>query len=169
VRRFVAALAATAGPAVMLAGCGGDGDGDRAATAERRAEVAERGAEVMPFDLDATTHRFEPVDDGLVETVVADDPGDVEQVGLVRQHLAEEAERFADGDLDDPAAIHGEEMPGLDEIAAGAVAGRIVVDYRPVEGGGRITYSTDRPALVDALHHWGEAQVSDHGDHAEGS
>jgi glycosyltransferase involved in cell wall biosynthesis len=27
--------------------------------------------------------------------------------------------------------------------------------------------STDEPRLVDALHRWGEAQVTDHGDHAE--
>jgi hypothetical protein len=32
----------------------------------------------MPFDLEATRHRFEPVDDGLVETVVADDHEDTE-------------------------------------------------------------------------------------------
>lgn len=40
--------------ALSVAGCGGADD----SLAERQAEVAERGAQVMPFDLDATTHTF---------------------------------------------------------------------------------------------------------------
>lgn len=54
--------------ALMLAGCGGDAD----VLAQRRAELAERGAGVMPFDPEATTHRFELTDTGLVQTVIAD-------------------------------------------------------------------------------------------------
>src|SRR5690606_6813965 len=54
---------------VAVGGCGDDGS----AGSDRQAEVAERGASVMPFDLDATVHRFEPRDDGLVQTVVAHD------------------------------------------------------------------------------------------------
>lgn len=153
--------------AVVLAACGGDGgdgDGD-GAREDRQAEVAERGSDVMPFDLDATTHRFEPVADGLVQTVVADDPGDAEQVRLVRGHLAEEAERFGRGDFGDPAAIHGHDMPGLAELEAGHE--RVEVVLAEVEAGARLTYTTADPALVDALHRWAEAQVMDHGAHAE--
>ena len=86
---------------VLAAACGQDADG----AGDRQAEVADRGAEVMPFDLDATTHRFEPLDDGLLQTVVVDDPADADQVALVREHLADEAERFASGDFDDPASL----------------------------------------------------------------
>jgi hypothetical protein len=131
----------------------------------RQADVARRGAEVMPFDLDATTHRFEPIEDGLLQTVVADDPNDGEQLSLIREHLAAEAERFADGDYGDPASIHGEDMPGLAELAAGA--GAIVIELEELPDGARVIYTTDDPALVDALHRWGEAQITDHGDHAE--
>jgi hypothetical protein len=143
----------------MLGACGGDGD------ASRQDAVAEQGAEVMPFDLDATTHRFDPTDTGLVETVVADDPGDGDQVALVQQHLADEAERFRRGDYGDPAAIHGREMPGLSELSAGAAA--ISIEYADLPDGARLTFTTDDPTLVDALHRWGEAQVMDHGAHAE--
>src|SRR5690606_9321400 len=108
---------------------------------------------VMPFDLEATTHVFEPRDDGLVQRVVADDPGDTRQVELVREHLAGEAERFAAGDLGDPASIHGRDMPGLAEIEAGH--DRIDVRYRDLPVGGSITYTTDDPDLVEALHAWG--------------
>jgi hypothetical protein len=55
--------------------------------ADRRAEVAERGAEAMPFDLEAPTHRFESTETGLVQTVTADDTQDREQIALIREHL----------------------------------------------------------------------------------
>lgn len=163
------ALALSLAPGA-LAACADDGGGGGATEAldERRAEVAERGTEVMPFDLDATTHRFDSRPDGLVQTVVADDPeaeGGSEQVALVREHLADEAERFSRGDFGDPASIHGEEMPGLAALTAGV--DRIAVVYAEVPDGARITYTTDEPELVEALHLWAEAQVMDHGDHAE--
>jgi hypothetical protein len=148
--------------AVALLGCGGGG-----ASASRQDEVAERGAEVMPFDLDATTHRFEPTASGLEQTVVADDPDDHEQVALVREHLAAEAARFRAGDYDDPAAIHGDHMPGLAELSAGADG--VVVELSELDDGARLTFTSADPALVDALHRWGEAQTMDHGTHADQS
>jgi hypothetical protein len=162
-RPLPAAALAVALLVVLAAACGGGGDGD--ALAERRADVAERGAPVMPFDLDATTHRFMPVPTGLVQTVVADDPTASDQVALVREHLAQEASRFRAGDYGDPARIHGDDMPGLAELEAGADA--IAVAYEDTPDGGRITYATDDPALVDALHRWAEAQTMDHGAHAD--
>jgi hypothetical protein len=147
--------------AALAVGCGGDGPDDR------QREVAERGAEVMPFDLDATTHRFEPVADGLVQTVVADDPTDDGEVAAIRGHLTDEAAAFEEGQFGDPAAIHGHEMPGLAALEAGYRD--IAIAYEPVEAGARITYTTSRPALIDALHLWAEAQVTDHGEHAEGA
>lgn len=159
--RTVPLLASSIVAAVMLAGCGGDAD----ALAQRQADVAERGAEVMPFDLEATTHRFESTDTGLIQTVTADDPADSEQVGLIREHLEEEAARFAQGDLDDPAAIHGEDMPGLAELRAGAA--EIDIQLEHLDDGALLTYTTSDPTLIEALHRWGQAQVSDHGDHAE--
>jgi hypothetical protein len=159
--RTTSVLAAVILTAATLAGCGGEGDG----LADRQAEVARRGAEVMPFDLEATTHRFEPTGTGLVQTVTADDPGDREQIALIREHLEEEAGRFARGDFDDPATIHGQDMPGLTELREGA--GSIDIRFEPRDDGARLTYTTDDPDLIEALHRWADAQVSDHGDHAE--
>jgi hypothetical protein len=159
-RRTLSATTLTVAVIVGLAACGDDDD-----LAERQAEVARRGSEVMPFDLDATTHRFEPTDNGLVQTVTADDPDDDTQAALIREHLSEEAERFARGDFGDPASIHGEDMPGLAELEAGA--GDVDIATATVPGGARITYTTDDADLIDALHRWGEAQVLDHGEHAE--
>lgn len=134
-------------------------------TQDRQAEVADKGRSVMPFDLDTTTHRFIPTDDGLLEEVVADDPGDASQISLIRQHLAAEAERFQAGDFSDPARIHGQDMPGLAELSAGAA--KITISYVDLPAGASLTFRTTEPALVQALHDWGQAQVSDHGAHAD--
>ena len=143
--------------ALALAACGGGPD--------RRAGVAERGTEVMPFDLEATTHHFAPLPTGLEQTVLVDDPAGGGQLALVRDHLRHEADRFAAGDYGDPAAIHGDGMPGLAALEAGYRA--IDVAYAEVRDGARITYTTADPALVAALPDWGDAQVLDHGGHAE--
>ena len=73
----------------------------------------------MPFDLERTTHRFEKLADGGVQTVVTDD-GDREQIGLVRTHLRKEARLFRQGVFTDPVTIHGPNMPGVAELEAGA-------------------------------------------------
>jgi hypothetical protein len=131
---------------------------------ERLAEVADRGRSVMPFDLERTTHRFVKADTGGVQTVVSDDSTDTGQIDLVRQHLREEAGRFTAGDFTDPGRIHGHDMPGLAALRDGA--GRIGIEYTDTADGGRITYTTSEPALVEALHAWFDAQVGDHGSHA---
>jgi hypothetical protein len=130
----------------------------------RQEQVAARGASVMPFDLDATTHVFQAQLDGGLQQVVAKDRADGEQIALIRQHLEHEAAKFARGDFADPAAIHGEEMPGL--AALRESAGRIDVAYSELADGAQLRYTTSDPALVTALHQWFAAQLSDHGSHA---
>jgi len=130
----------------------------------RQVEVASKGAEVMPFDLEKTTHIFEKLDNGGLQQVLVDESGGTEQVALIRQHLAEEAERFAQGNFHDPSMIHGEAMPGLHELAMGAAD--IQIEYSEIPEGGQILYSTDKPDLVQAIHAWFDAQLSDHGAHA---
>ena len=129
-RRVVATAVALV--ALVVAGCGGD---DGRALAHRRAEVAARGAQVMPFDLDATTHTFTEADDGGIQTVTVDDPADAHQIRLVRVHLRVEREKFSRGVFEDPATIHGHDMDGMAELAAGHRD--ITVTYTDVPGGGR--------------------------------
>lgn len=119
----------------------------------------------MGFDLDATVHSFSPTDTGGIEDVTARDPGDTEEITDVRLHLETEAERFADGDFSAPAAIHGSDMPGLQELqGAGSL---LSVDYTTLPDGARVTYTSTDPDVVDALHDWFDAQLSDHGEDAE--
>lgn len=93
----------------------------------RQGDIAERGVQVMPFDLERTTHVFERLSDAECNSVVADDPSHEEQIRLIRMHLQEEAETFRRGDFGDPATIHGQSMPGLDALCA--AAGEIEVRY----------------------------------------
>ncbi|MEM7536839.1 MAG: aspartate carbamoyltransferase [Chloroflexota bacterium] len=129
----------------------------------RQAEVAAKGAEIMPFDLARTTHIFEKIDNGGLQQVITDD-GDEEQIALIRQHLSEEADRFANGDFHDPSMIHGDEMPGLHELVTGA--DQLSIVYSDIDGGGQILYTTESTDLIDAIHHWFDAQLADHGRHA---
>jgi len=135
-------------------------------THNRHAEVAARGATVMPFDLEKTVHVFEKLDDGGLQKVVVKDPSNKEQISLIQAHLKEESERFRRGDFSDPAKIHGQDMPGLTELKSDA--GNIEVVYTPLPDGAQIRYTTKDPALVMAIHHWFDAQLSDHGRHASG-
>lgn len=164
-RRFPLLLAGVAVAATALGGCGLNGEHDQQAPSARQEEIAAKGRQVMPFDLDRTTHRFTKSDTGGQQIVTADDPADVQQIRLIREHLAEETARFSEGDYGDPASIHGSEMPGLRELEEGH--NRIDVQCTDTPDGAKITYTTSDPSLVKALHAWFDAQVSDHGQHAD--
>jgi hypothetical protein len=129
---------------------------------ERQAEVAARGAQVMPFKLGATSHVFTKNRNGGLQQVLVRDPKDREQLRLVRSHLREIAGRFQAGDFSAPARIHGVSMPGLEPLAQ-ARPGEITIHYRELSNGAQIRYATSNPALVPALHQWFDAQLSDHG------
>jgi hypothetical protein len=144
----------------MVSACGRD-----APLAERQAEVAERGAAVMPFDLEATTHTFKKTDDGGTQIVTADDPADVDQIALIREHLREEEAKFSRGDFSDPAAIHGHDMEGVAELRAGFAD--VDVTYLERPDGAQLTYTSSDPDLVRAIHAWFDRQLMDHGRHAE--
>lgn len=130
----------------------------------RVAMVHDMGGMVMPFALDSTTHVFEMTDSGGVQDVVAKNAADSAQVELIRRHLTREAGMFQSGDFSDPTSLHGKDMPGVSELSAGA--GRMRITYSPLPAGGRITYVTDDPRLITAVHRWFGAQLSDHGPDA---
>ncbi|HEY7559554.1 MAG TPA: aspartate carbamoyltransferase [Candidatus Binatia bacterium] len=130
----------------------------------RQEEVAKRGAQVMPFDLEQTIHVFQKLDDGGLQKVVVKDPANKKQIALIQSHIKEESEKFRKGDFSDPAQIHGEDMPGLAELKAGAA--KIDVRYTALSDGAQIRYTTKDSKMVAALHHWFDAQLSDHGHHA---
>ena len=120
----------------------------------------------MPFDLAKTTHVFTKTASGGTQRVVAKDPGDVEQVRLVRGHLRAIGAQFERGDYSAPEQIHGASMSGLEALRS-APPGAIAVRYADVAGGGLLVYSARDPKLIAALHRWFDAQLSDHGADAK--
>lgn len=135
---------------------------DDTATGNRQAEVAARGAHVMPFDQERTLHRFHATTTGGAETVTVRPGAAPDQVGLIRAHLGHEQMLFAAGDFSDPMAIHGHAMPGVASMAGAARSGLLTVTYATVPGGARLVYRADSPAVVDAVHAWFDAQLRDH-------
>lgn len=144
---------------LALAACAGTSPTDR------QAEVAQRGSQVMPFDLSKSMHTFTKTDDGGREAVTANDPSDQSQIALIRQHLAEEQAKFSRGDFGDPAQIHGMDMPGISQLSADYR--QVTVTYQDTPTGGELRYQSADPAIVSALHDWFDRQVMDHGSSAQ--
>jgi hypothetical protein len=131
--------------------------------AQRQATVEQRSVQVMPFDMNTSMHVFTPTAAGGVQAVMIHN-GDRKQIELVRQHLKKEAAAFATGDFSDPAYIHGNGMPGLNELERDHA--RLSVVYSNISEGGKIVYRSADPRVIAAVHEWFKAQVRDHGAHA---
>ena len=135
------------------------------AESQRQTEVSQRGKEVMPFTLAATTHIFAKSETGGAQQVVTKAAGDDAQAKLIRQHLQEIKAQFLKGDFSGPTHIHGWSMPGLAELKA-AKPGQIAIEYRDIKDGAELIYKTSDAKTVAALHKWFDAQLSDHGKDA---
>lgn len=130
----------------------------------RQVMVHDMGSQVMPFDLNKTTHIFNMTVTGGIQQVIAKDTNDTAQIALIQQHLEHEATRFRTGDFSDPSVLHGQEMPGVKELAAGAAL--MTIEYTPLPNGAQLVYKTQDLNMVTALHRWFGAQLSDHGQDA---
>ena len=128
-------------------------------------EIAQRGTQIMPFNLDQTVHVFSKKEDGGLQQVVVKNQTNTGQIKLIRQHLNEIANKFKQGDFSDPSKLHGDNMPGL-AILKKARPGEINIIYTELSDGAQIVYSSDDPALILAIHQWFDAQLSDHARHA---
>jgi len=132
--------------------------------ADRQSMVHNMGSQVMPFDLSQATHIFEMTESGGIQQVIAKDPGDSAQVGLIQQHIQHEVMMFGAGDFSDPMSLHGNDMPGVKELTAGAA--QIKIEYEALPGGAQITFTTQDLHLITEIHRWFGAQLSDHGSDA---
>lgn len=135
-------------------------------TQEDRLDLIERrGIQVMPFSLDLTTHVFTKTENGGIQQVVVKDEKNFEQIRLIREHLSKIAKEFSQRDFSGPENIHGKDMPGLAELR-NARTSELSVHYAELPNGARIDYSSDKPQVVEAVHQWFDAQLSDHARHA---
>jgi hypothetical protein len=148
---------------VLIASLSAQGVGE--AENSRLDEVEKRGAQVMPFYLEQTTHIFTKTEKGGLQVVISKESADKGQIELIRAHLFKISRDFMQGDFSDPMKIHGEDMPGLAELRK-ASPGSIRIEYRELPTGAQIGYLSDDPQLVAAIHRWFDAQLSDHSGHA---
>ena len=135
------------------------------ASEKRLDEVAQRGAHVMPFDLELTTHIFTKTPTGGIQQVIVKNRKNTQQLKLIRQHLTKISNAFRQGDFSGPAKIHGKTMPGLDKLSR-ATHRQINIAYKDLVDGAEITFSSHKPALITAIHQYFDAQLRDHARHA---
>jgi hypothetical protein len=153
----ITAFFAVLGPfaILLLAGCASP------THSGHQAMIHDMGHRVMPFELSKTQHIFEMTDNGGIQQVIVKNSSDKEQIRPIQEHLQHLATEFRAGDFSTPASLHGADMPGLKELAAGAA--RIKVEYAALPNGGQITFTTNDLHLITAIHRWFGAQLSDHG------
>ncbi len=126
--------------------------------------IHEMESRVMPFDLNKTQHVFHMTESGGIQQVIVRDPRDSDQVPLIRRHLRHEAMQFSKGNFSDPTKLHGETIPGIKELEAGA--SKVKITYSELPNGARVTFVTSDIHLITAIHRWFGAQLSDHGSDA---
>jgi len=131
----------------------------------RQAEVAQKGAMVMPFNGQNSTHMFQKLPDGGLQQVLAKDAADKDVISAIRGHLSMEADRFKQGDYSDPMKIHGMDMPGVQYLES-VKPGQIGIVYRELPNGAEVRYTGKNQATIDAIHKWFDAQLRDHGGDA---
>ena len=120
--------------------------------------------EIKPFDARKTKQIFQLLLNGGLQTVVAVNAEDQEQIGLIQARLKERAEKFQNGDFSDAVMIPGDETPELAEMRLGVK--QITIRYDPMSDGGQISYSSANPELVKSIHRWLMAQLSEQSKNA---
>jgi hypothetical protein len=132
------------------------------ALAVEHASPKQNNAAVLPYPAEQTVQTFSKTVHGGVQHVVAKAAGNVQLVKAIQSHLLKIAGDFRKGDFSVTERLHGSDMPGLAQLKK-AEQGDIRFDYKSLDNGGQIHYSSEYPQYVQALHEWFDAQASEHG------
>lgn len=125
------------------------------------AKMNQRGAMVMGFDQDKTTHHFYLYEDGGAIDVSVNDAADATNRDAIRSHLPHIATMFGQGDFDAPMMVHdSNNVPGTAAMAA--LKDKIVYKYVETPKGGRVDITTKDKAALAAVHDFMKFQISDH-------
>ena len=120
-----------------------------------------RGAGVMGFDQQATTHHFFLFTDGGAIDVAANDPADTTNRDAIRSHLPHIATMFGNGDFAAPMLVHDStNVPGTATMTARR--DRIRYRYMETPKGGRVNIVTTDPEALAAVHAFLTFQIADH-------
>jgi hypothetical protein len=119
-----------------------------------------RGAHVMGFDQDKTTHRFLLHPDGGAIDIAVMHAGDTANRDAIRAHLPHISQMFADGNFSAPMLIHETNVPGTAQMAA--LKNRIRFRYVETPGGGRVDIITTDAEALKGVHEFLRFQIRDH-------
>ena len=132
-----------------------------AAHQDHHASPIQRGAMVMGFDQELTTHHFLLFRDGGAIDVSVKNPSDIKNRDAIRSHLPHIAMMFGEGNFEAPMLVHdSKNVPGTKEMAAR----KDTIRYQYVEtsNGGRVNIVTTDPESVAAVHAFLKFQITDH-------
>jgi hypothetical protein len=124
-------------------------------------ELNQRGAMVMGFDQERTTHHFSLFQDGGAIEVLVNEPADEQNRTAIQTHLPHIVSMFSAGQFDAPMLVHARsDVPGIDVMKARAQ--NIRYNYVTLAGGGRVDIRTNDPIARDAIHEFLKFQIADH-------
>jgi hypothetical protein len=118
--------------------------------------------QLLPYAVDQALEGFAKTANGGIMQIIAKSANDAQQIKLMQQYLRQTAEEYGKGDFSSTERFHGTDMPGLAQMKA-AKAGEIKYQYKVLNNGGQIIFSSEDPQLLNALHAWIDAQVKEHG------
>lgn len=120
----------------------------------------QRGAQVMGFDQEKTTHHFYLYTDGGAIDVSVKDAADKSNLDAIRGHLPHIAMMFGQGSFDAPMMVHDTKVPGTAELAK--LKDRVVYKYVETSTGGRVGITTTDSEALKAVHAFLTFQITDH-------
>ncbi|TAK62478.1 MAG: aspartate carbamoyltransferase [Methylobacter sp.] len=118
--------------------------------------------QLLPYAVDRALEGFVKTANGGIMQIIAKSDNDSQQIKRMQQYLRQTAEEYGKGDFSSTERFHGANMPGLAQMKA-AKAGEIKYQYKALNNGGQIVFSTEDPQLLNALHAWIDAQIKEHG------
>ena len=127
---------------------------------DHHAAVMKRGAEVMGFDQEATTHRFILSHSGGAMRVTVNDPDDAQEAGRISMHLRNVAAQFARGDFSAPQQTHGQVPPGIRVMQQ--LRAKIIYTAHAIDGGGELIISSEDSRAIEAIHQFLRFQIQEH-------
>jgi hypothetical protein len=129
---------------------------------DRLAEVNRRGANVMGFDQDNSTHQFHLTTRGGYVEVRANDPNDADTIRRIQRHLSDIAKEFGRQDFARPEIIHDGEVPGTQVLKKKEMKDKVTYRFRKSPVGGRLEINTADSDAIRAVHEFLRFQIADH-------
>jgi hypothetical protein len=133
----------------------------RAGGQDQHAGMDQRGAMVMGFDQQKTTHHFYLYEDGGAIDVSVNDATDTANRDAIRSHLPHMAMMFGQANFEAPMMVHdSKNVPGTAEMAR--LKDKLTFKYVETPKGGRVDVITKDAAALEAVHQFLKFQIADH-------